>query len=301
MGKNKDSELDEDSRKRLKKLADKWIKEERPLLLDNLIASDLRLLFEHFEPLKDLIRAIAGTPAGAAPSTLVQETTALREQITESSSWREMAQAALAKTSDELARAQQDIKALSKDLEQCSMTTKQLLGDKQALDKTRVQLEKQVQHLQNQLDDTKAKLAENGQAPSELSLLRQDADLAQQLGLANLPADDTAALIRMVAVLAQRDSLERLWGALKERCESSNRAANTEETKLLAAALEWHNHNWQNRPYRLFDVAARSAYDYERQLRSRHSPSGETVIEMRLLGIADGSNKPLCKALVNTQ
>lgn len=301
MGKNKDAELDKDSRKRLEKLADKWVKEERPSFSDGSIASDLRLLLEHFEPLQDLIRSIAVTPAGAAPSILVQEKTALREQIAESASDQETVQVALTQTSGELAKAQQDIMALSKDLEQCSMTTKQLLGDKQALEKNRVQLEKQVRDLQNQLNDTTTKLAKNGQAPSELRVLRQDVDLAQQLGLDNLPGDDTAALIRMVAVLSQRDSLERLWGALKERCESSNRAANTDENKLLAAAIDWHNHNWKNRPYRLIDVAARSGYDYERQLRSRHSPSGETVSEMRLFGIVDGSNKPLCKALVKTQ
>lgn len=300
MGKNKDSELDKDSRKRLEKLVPNW--DSTPSAWGmSLEYADLRLLLEHHAPLQDLIRAIAGAPAGTAPSVLAQETNSLREQVVAAEDLQEKVQTTLAQTTDELVKAHQELKVISGDLERCSALGRQLNNDKQALEQTRLQLEKQVQQLQRQLDDAKAKLSKSGQAPAELRLLRQDAELAQLLGLTNLPADDTRALIQMVAVLAQRDSLERLWGVLKDRSEISNRAASDEETALLAAALTWYNHNWQSRPYQLIDATTRTTYDYERQLRSRHTPGGETVSEVRLPGIADGSNKPVCKALVITQ
>jgi hypothetical protein len=56
-----------------------------------------------------------------------------------------------------------------------------------------------------------------------------------------------------VAVLAQRDNLERL-PALKDRCEAENRPAHTAERALLAAALSWYNHNWRSKPYQLVRV-----------------------------------------------
>jgi hypothetical protein len=121
------------------------------------------------------------------------------------------------------------------------------------------------------------------------------------MDLADLPADNTQALIQTVAVLAQFDNLKRLWEALKDRCEAGKRAVTDHEHTLLQAALAWHNHNWRSLPLRLIDVAAASRYDYETQLRSRHVTKGETVAAMYLPGIADGSGKTLCKALVQTK
>lgn len=301
MDKNKDHELDKESRKRLDKLADKWAKEERPSFTDGLIASDLRLLLEHFEPLQDLIRAIAGVPTSDSPSALAQETVASRKQIPETASGQETVHEELAQTSDELAKALQTIRALEQDLAQCTSTSRCLFDDKQALEDARANLEKQLHQLQQQLNETQSELAKSARVPTELRLLRQDGELAQLLGLGNLPTDDTAALIKVVAVLSQRDNLQRLWSVLKDRCESISRMATNDEVSLLKAALSWHNHNWQSRPYQLINPTVGSNYDYERQLRSRDSSAGESVAELRLFGIADSSNKPLCKALVTTR
>jgi chromosome segregation ATPase len=297
----KDNELDDASRKRLEKLNPNWNDSLEACSLEKLTLADLRLLLERHAPLQDLIRTIAVAPTGKFPSALAQETSVLREQNTEATCSHETVHAQLAKSSAELSTAQQTINALRQELAQCTSTSRKLLDEKQSLEQARAKLEKQLQQLQQQLNDTQAILAKSGQVPIELRLLRQDAELAQQLGLANLPADDIAALIQVVAVLAQRDNLERLWILLKERCETGSRKANSDEVGLLKASLVWYNHNWQSRPYQLISATERGSYDYERQLRSRHSTGGDTITELRLPGIADGSNKPLCKALVITK
>ena len=124
--------------------------------------------------------------------------------------------------------------------------------------------------------------------------------MAQAVGVAFFPSDSPAAIIHVVGGGPQRDNLERLWATLKDRCETLNRPANAAECALLQAALHWHNHNWRTRPYRLLEAAARAPYDFEQHLRSRHSSSGERIKAQHLPGIADGSGKLLCKALVST-
>ena len=149
-----------------------------------------------------------------------------------------------------------------------------------------------------QAEDALASVRTSTRPPPALDLLRDDPELAQAIGLAGLPDDDTQALIQTVAVLSQLDNLQRLWDALKERCEAGNRPASASELALLESALAWHNHNWLTRPYRLIEATPSSAYDFSRHLPSRHTPKGETVAALHLPGIADGSGKPLCKALV---
>ncbi len=295
--KDEDEGLDKKSRERLEKLAPEWSESRCP---EKLTLPDLRLLLEHFPPLQDLIRAIAAVPSGDAPGALAQETTALRERMDEAEAAQRAAEEELARIRVELGQAHSECRDLQKDLEQCSAATKQLLQTKQSLERAHKSLEKQLQQTQQELGDCRAQLARSGSAPAELTLLRKDAELAARLGLADLPDDDQQALVQVVAVLAQRDNLERLWGALRERCESHNRPAPAPEQALLSAALAWHNHNWRTLPYRLIDAALGTAYDFERHLRSRQTPTGETVGETRLPGIADGSGKPICKALVNT-
>ena len=163
------------------------------------------------------------------------------------------------------------------------------------------QLKKELQQAQKELHASQAELARTGNAPMELALLREDTALAQALGLSPLPTDNTQALVQTVAVLAQRDNLERLWSTLKERCETDRRPASASESALLGAALAWHNHNWRTRPYLLIEAAPGMAYDYERHVRSCHTHTGETVAAQHLPGIADGSGTLLCKALVGTR
>lgn len=280
----KDSAVSPANNKRLQDLAPEWGKDADAWRLKELTLVDLRLLLEHHKPLQDLIRAIAASSAVQAANNSSQQTDVNRS----------------VQCADEQAKAEHQIKDLEQKLAASDATKLRLSDEKQKLEITSSIRQKEIEHLKQQVAEIH-KLANSKQVPKELIFLRQDTELAQQLGLANLPTDDTAALIHMVAVLSQRDNLERLWQVLKDRCESLARKASSEESGLLQAALSWYNHNWQSRPYQLISPAERSNYDYERQLRSRHSSVGENVAELRLFGIADGSDKPLCKALVSTR
>lgn len=296
-----EQELDKDSRKRLEKIQMEWTKTPDSFMLETLTLPDLRLLLEHYSPLQELIRAIAGTEQGGSPLAAAQQTSDFREQRHDTSAIVQAAVAAQAEAETEADVLRQQCQVLQQDLNQCSAATKKLLGEKTSAQDALHKLEKQLQQTQKELASTRTELARVGSAPAELKLLQSDSELARRLELADLPNDATLALIRVVAVLAQRDNLERLWSALKERCEAENRPAHAEEHALLAAALSWYNHNWRSKPYQLLEVAPGAAYDFERHLRSQHTTSGEKVNELRLPGIADGSGRLSCKALVSTR
>lgn len=297
--KDQDNGLDKDSRKRLEKADAQWNKS-CSIWGEELTLADLRLLLEHFGPLQELIRSIASTPAGEASGTAARETTVRHERFAETDPADSDGAEALARTRTELEQALGQCDSLTRDLTHCTAITQQLMQNNEELKRIRTQLEIRLQQLQEELGACQAAQARSARAPVELGLLRSDVELAQQMGLAELPADDVAALAQTVAVLAQRDSLERLWSVFKERCEAQGRCVSEAEQALLSSALGWYNHNWRSRPYRFIDAAPGVAYDYQQHLRSRHTSSGETVSALHLPGIADGSGKPLCKALVST-
>lgn len=301
MGKeDQDDGVDKDSRKRLDKLGDNWGESVSSWKLEKITPVDLRLLLEHFHPLQDLIRAIAAVPHGTAPAALAHQTTSLRARAAEAESACASAENELAGVREELAQTQAQYRSLQHDLAQCRADAKKCFDANNALEDASKQLEKQLQQAHKELNTCRAQLACSGGTPTQLALLRGDSELAQRLELADLPADEQQALIRVVAVLAQRDNLERLWHALKERCEAQNRPANQAEQALLNAALTWYNHNWRTRPYRLIEAPPGTAYNYEQHQRSRNTAAGETIGALCLPGIADGSGKPICKALVGT-
>ncbi len=308
MGKSekRDDELDKDSRKRLEKLEADWAKPPASYSLGGLSASDLRLLLEHCEPLQDLLRRIvagAGAPATAAPASssagfdvaateeLRAELARTRRELKQSNSDRQKAKALFDQIHQECQKVQGDLTT-------CTAEGKKLKQANEGQKQEIKMLETELQEVRKRLKDCQASQAS---APPELALLRGDPELSNQMGLTGLPTDNTHALIRMVAVLAQRVNLERLWGVLKERCESSKRPASTDELALLESALAWHNHNWPARPYRLIEVAPGNGYDFEQHLRSRHNSRGETVAALHLPGIADGGGHIVCKALVHTR
>ena len=307
-------ELDKDSHKRLGKLADEWDKTPGGFSLSsNFSPADLRLLLEHYAPLQELIRRIVGTELPTTPS--IQHSAAGIEQATpltlpaqDDTQALQEARQALTSTQAELAQAkqaqaeqeQQSAQKLTKataDLNACNAETIKLRKKEDSYKQEIKALKDECKQLQDELTIA---LSHTSATP-ELSFLRNDPQLAQSMGLDDLPADDTQALIQAVAVLAQLDNLKRLWEVLKDRCETEKRPASTDENALLQAALAWHNHNWRSLPYRLINPASASRYDYETQLRSRHVTKGETVAATHLPGIADGNGKALCKALVQTK
>lgn len=182
-------------------------------------------------------------------------------------------------------------------MEECTARVKSLLTEKGKLVEENKQHKTDLKLIKQELQASKAALASR----PELALLRKDTALAQALSLSPLPNGDIEALIHIVAVLAQRDNLIRLWNALKDRCENENRPANTAEYALLSTALAWYNYNWRTHPYNLIEVSANAAYDFNAHLRSSHTTTGEIITAQHLPGITDSSNEQVCKPLVITQ
>ncbi len=317
-GEKRDGELDKDSRKRLEKLEAEWEKPPAPHSIGGLSAADLRLLLEHFQPLQDLMRRIVtdvgervpvampprraatALPASVAPCAEGLDVDSKAESPGElANTHRDLAQAQFERQQalNQCGQLKDECEKALQDLSECNNAVKALQEENKNKKQTIKKLEKQLQQAQKELRDCEA----SHPSTAELTLLRADPELTRHMGLAILPADDTQALIQMVAVLAQRDNLERLWSTLKDRCEADKRPVSTDELTLLKAALAWHNHNWPTRPYSLIEAMPDSGYDFERHLRSRHNTRGETVAALRLPGIADGGGHILCKALVHTR
>jgi hypothetical protein len=276
-------ELDHALQQRLATLSQEWHKPSTAIDAGNLSASDLRLMLEHFPPLRERVGIIAANalqPAPMTPYASVANTLPTHVEPSHGSPDIE----AQAQLSEKLAAAQD---ALTKAQEKVVSLQNKV--------KT---FEKQNTKTQKELDDYKASLA---RATPELNFLRNAPALARQTGLADLSSDDTQALIRTVAVLSQLDNLKQLWNILKGHCEADKRPVSAAERALLASALAWHNHNWQTKPYRLIEAAPSTAYDYEKHQRSPSSTTGETIAALYLPGIADGSGRPFCKALVHTR
>ena len=267
---------------------------------EKLTLPDLRLLLEHFEPLQDLIREIAAPGPQASPTVHDEDDAAPCAEPPAPEVLARM-EAELAQEKSQNLRLRTECANVLTSLNDCKATVEALQKDKKAQKKNIDDLKKEREQLKAQLQQTENALASaqaSTRPPPALDLLRDDPELAQAIGLAGLPDDDTQALIQTVAILSQLDNLQRLWDALKERCETGNRPASAAERALLEFALTWHNHNWLTLPYRLTEAIPSSAYDYSRHLPSRHTPKGETVAALHLPGIADGSGKPLRKALV---
>ena len=282
--------LGKDARKRLEKLREEWDKEAGSYLLTELKAPDLRLLLEYSKPLHDLIRQIAATaPGQTVPSAAAQD--ALE-------SARDEAEAAQSEAEDQCRALQVQLAANQRD----AAALRQQLAEAQQRSRA---VEQELRSAQRQLASLEQELArqrqQQGAQPPALALLRQDSTLAQRLDLADLPADASAALIRVVAVLAQMNSIERLWDALKENCERDRRPASAEETALLQTALDWHNHNWSRRPFTLHRPRSGDSFDYSKEQRAAASPSGDTLSAVWLPGIVAGSGNVQKKALVATR
>jgi hypothetical protein len=300
MGKKKGQEdstaLTGKQQKRLDELAKSWDDEpDSYSISDKLSLFDLRLLLENFLPLQQaLIRALATpddsaaltadsprpTPAHPAANWKVLESELhdLKTQLAETqASWRQ--------SQTEAQRLKQTLSAAQAELQQNQERLRRLEAENLRLARERDQATRQLAAL----------------APHPLlTIIQRLPDLAEAFALI-LPADASPqeALIRAVAILSQRENIERLWDRLKDRCNRENRPAHAEELELLTTALAWHNLNWQ-RPYQLQTPPQGSSYQFDYQQRCTATSAGERIQAVWLPGIADPNGKPLRKALVAT-
>lgn len=268
------AQLGKDAGKRLKKLREEWDKPIGGFGTEKLTVADLRLLLEHSPPVQELIRLIvSGDSLTCSPEHKPPQFDAAQAQDvqTQAPAWQQ-----------DLIACQKEQDKLHQQLQDATEKQKKLQAENRRLDK---ELTAQRQSAQ----------------PSALALLRSDQALAERLGLGGLPKDPVDALIRSVAVLSQMGTIERLWDALKETCERERRRASPEEVSLLQSTLEWHNHNWQQRPYALSQPRVGEPFDFNTQLRSSSTSGGEKIAALWLPGIVAGNGDMQKKALVTTQ
>ncbi|WP_089417616.1 AAA family ATPase [Vitreoscilla filiformis] len=290
-----DAELSKDERKRLEKLGEGWGKvSNKPFGYsspEKITLFDLRLLLEHFPPLRELIRQVAAPELGrVVPGAAVS--------VEWESARDEAAEAAQTEIEAECDALQTQLNASQHD---AADLRRQLAEEQQR----RGQMEQEVQRLRQQLEHQTQALARQRQQqstfPPGVALLGGNSALAVRLGLTDLPGDATGALIRVVAVLAQMSSIERLWDALKENCERERRPASAEEVALLQTALDWHNHNWSRKPFALHRPVAGAVFDFNKEQRAVSTPpTGETLSAVWLPGIMASSGSVQKKALVAT-
>lgn len=138
------------------------------------------------------------------------------------------------------------------------------------------------------------------QLAPELALLRAvqaDTELASEW-LSGQPESEGQQLLRIVVCAAQWDLLSDLWEKLANRCKQEQRAANPDELHILRGTLALHNLRWQGRQAQLAEVAAGTAYDYERH--QRGTPTGDSVRALWLPGLVNAGGQLHKKPLVQT-
>ncbi|WP_417534320.1 hypothetical protein [Marinobacterium stanieri] len=275
-------------KKRLMELGSFWDEQSRFGAFDKFTPADLRLMLEHFEPLQNLIsQIVSGSVGQQSTATPVSASVCTEEEAVPDSQLQEQLKEAHTALMHLQNQANEDASKLKEATECIERQNEQIA----TLKDDKAQLEQQVMSLQKQ--------TERFQPLTEVQTLRDDIVLARNLSL-DLPADDQQALIVMVAVLSQKDNVERLWDNLKERCETEKRPANTQEMSLLSSALGWYNHNWKLRPFQLLHPLEGENFDFEQQQKIKYKTDGETLSQIFLPGLADGAGKPLRKTLVLT-
>jgi hypothetical protein len=129
-----------------------------------------------------------------------------------------------------------------------------------------------------------------------LKLVRADPDLAAEwLGE---QTDEGRQLLQLVACAAQWDVLADLWDKLASRCKQAQRVASADELYILQTSLALHNLRWRGRQARLVEVAAGTAYDYERH--QRGTTTGDCVRVQWLPGLVNAGGQLQKKPLVQT-
>jgi hypothetical protein len=303
--------------KRLDELAREWGVESRGMSI-GFHTSDLHLLLQHFAPLQQLIRQLAAGGEGTVQTNVIQPASAtycddaltlaqqsasvqpdqqneLTTRLKQERDQRAQLENKLSEAASHLLQSQQQCQRLEQALrqEQALRHTAQTELSETA---SRLQQLEQQQRHHAELDA----LRQAGQSPV-VKLLCQDISLATDLGLDGMGADGSADLERCVAVLSQIDTIRLLWDLLKARCEQQLRPATDGELTLLGSALAWHNHNWRQKPYQLYQPALASGFDFNKAQRAVGSPpSGESLRGVWLPGISDHAGRLQKKALVIT-
>lgn len=301
--------------KRLDELANDWDVGSNGLSL-GLHLSDLRLLLQHFAPLKQLIHQVAMDNENVVPTEIKHISTITsgvgeqhssvasaeqeQDKVDKLTSQLQLESGLRAQIEMQLGDAVAQLSQLQKDNQQLKSVLQHentlRLEEQAKCRETESRLQQLQQHYQTELDA----LQRSVQSPVT-EMLYQDMALANALGLDDMGRDARIDFVRCVAVLSQFDTIKQLWDELKDRCEQQERAVTVNELMLLENALSWHNYNWQQKPYRLYRPTSGASFDFNRQQRAvGSSNSGELLCDIRLPGISDHGGRLQKKALVVT-
>lgn len=154
-------------------------------------------------------------------------------------------------------------------------------------------LKKKLEDAQTQYQELEKKGCPNPQQTALLTHLRQDEAFIDQFFKATkLAGDEQAALVQLVAVLAQQENIKRLMEFYKSRCEQQKAQLSADDEQVLESALAWHNANWPDKPYDFERPQVGKPYNYEQHMRLL-SMSGEVINAVWLPGIPMLKIKPL--------
>ncbi|ODR87367.1 hypothetical protein [Shewanella xiamenensis] len=292
--------LTAEEQKRLDELSHNWAKEDKSLFSGSpkLSVFDLKMLLLHFAPLKSVIQQIAHQPL-----TEKYSHTDVDRSLTEVHS-EPTALVDLHAFEHQLSQAHGANNQLEQQLQQLQSELNEQQNKNLTLGNALTSATAKLKQLETQYQQAQQALMAASQAlihPVQ-NILRQDLSLSADLGLNATGGEPSSTdFIRTVAVMSQLDSVKRLWDLLKDRCEQQNRSASQGEVQLLATALGWHNHNWQQKPFQLFESKTGQSFDFNQQQRAAFSPPmGETIKAVVLPGIRDHAGRLLKKALVIT-
>ncbi|MFC4487314.1 hypothetical protein [Tepidiphilus baoligensis] len=271
-----------------------------------LTAGDLRLLLEHYEPLRELIRNIATNQEGrnerrgaieSGSAIIAMNQNAAVEEQRAKENWEALQRQMTALTEENAtlrSRIEQNERDLSDKNAQISACQEKLSSYESENRRLEEALKKRDQQLERLQKESK---------PAELAALRnwlsRNPDAARRLGLQGL-GDAWADLARAVAVLAQWGSIECLHEILTETAKKHG-ITDEEGIEILHMALTWYNYNWQKSPFRLERPSPDAAFDYNCQQRILATPTGETITRVLVPAIVDSNGKVICKAVVETR
>lgn len=309
----KKAKLSDKQRKRLETLGQQWEKEDYYAWSSSLSVADLRLLLEHFSPARALIQAIAqskATEEEAAPPPMPKaetnldaaraaaraeaemlrgEVARLPQAVADALAERDAARHALAEREKELARLTAEAKAAQDKIAHMEAELRKRQSHLQEAQNEREALVRQIDDLRRQPPP--------GQAGDVLAFLCDRDDLQKRLSLEGL-SRDAEGIVRMVAVLAQKENVVRLLESLGEAAQKRKALVSPEERALLEATVVWLNHNWESKPYRLVLPQVGEKYAYEAHRRASVTPTGETIFSVLAPGLRNGAGSWECKPIV---
>lgn len=300
--------LSERERKRLELLEKAWGEEVGKLVAMSLSPADLRLLFEHFEPLQALVRRLATDaplaealdanekprsagkkPARAQCDDLETRVRQLEDELGHAYQMARQAQQQLADVERQNRIQQQRFEAELKEARE-DLRKAQAVANNERL--ARQACEGRVAELKAQ--------SHFGTAGQAFAALRADPEIASRLGLSGL-GDDVDSLVRVVAVLAQKDNVLRLLDALSDSAQKRKEPLAAGERALINAAVRWLNHNWQTKPYELEEPKHGTAFESDRHRRARYTPTGETINRVLVPGLRSSTGALEYKPVVETR